>query len=258
MENNFNFDAVEIPSDGKLYHLKKETINVNYLNGADEDILTSETLYKSGEFLDILLKKKINEAIDINDLIIGDRNAILIWLHATAYGKIYKTTINNPNFPYESIPIEVDLSKLKMKKLEEIPDEKGEILINFVPTLNTPQCKETIVGSNIKFKLWTIGDERNLNNQIRELSQNKKNTYIEDKTLKFKLQIQEIDGNRDKTFIDSKLRKISIEERVKLREIIQNIEPDIIMETEVQTPEGEFFRTNIPIDYEFFYPFFRV
>ncbi len=63
----------------------------------DENILTSPNLLQSGKFVDVLLKRKVrNSEIPVKDLLIGDRNAILIWLRATGYGEKYPVTIQTP------------------------------------------------------------------------------------------------------------------------------------------------------------------
>jgi hypothetical protein len=93
---NYNapFDVIPLPSKGKLYKSKKANIKLAYMTTADENILTSPNLLKSGEFLEILINRKILEPeLRYRDLLPGDRNAIMLWLRATAYGEMYPITI---------------------------------------------------------------------------------------------------------------------------------------------------------------------
>jgi len=113
---------------------------------ADENILTSPNLLESGEFLEILINRKILEPeLRYKDLHVGDRNAIMLWLRATAYGEMYPVTLfDENNNPFET---EINLNDLKTKKLGAEPDEEGLFFYQF------PLCK-----ASVKFKLLTCGD----------------------------------------------------------------------------------------------------
>ena len=60
---NYNapFDVIPLPSKGKLYKNKKPNVKVAYMTTADENILTSPNLLQSGEFLEVLMNRKILE-----------------------------------------------------------------------------------------------------------------------------------------------------------------------------------------------------
>ena len=125
MENQANteptfevpYDVIELPSKGKLYLGNKSTVKVEYLTATDENILTSPNLLQSGKVIDYLLEQKIKDK-DINskDLLIGDRNAIMIFLRATGYGEMYPVNLTDPNTG-EEFEYEINLSELKTKEL---------------------------------------------------------------------------------------------------------------------------------------------
>jgi hypothetical protein len=143
---NQPYDVIPLPSEGKLYKNKKEKIKVAYLTAADENLLTSPNLLGSDDFLEILINRKLLEYdLRYKDLLPGDRDAIMIWLRSTGYGEMYPVTVLDENdVPFET---EIDLSTLKVKNLNVLPDEDG--LFTFV----LPVSK-----SVIKFKLLTMGE----------------------------------------------------------------------------------------------------
>ena len=121
---NQPYDLIPLPSEGKLYSNNKKAVKVAYLTTADENILTSPNLVESGDFLEILINRKLLEpSLRYKDLLPGDRNAIMIWLRATGYGEMYPITIyDNDGEPFDT---EINLSTLKTIKLTAEPDEDG-------------------------------------------------------------------------------------------------------------------------------------
>jgi hypothetical protein len=123
---NYNspFDVIPLPSQGKTYRNKKQNIRVGYMTTADENILSSPNLLQSGEFLSILINRKILEPeLRYKDLLVGDRNAIMIWLRATGYGEMYPVTLLDENGdPFDT---ELNLNDLKTINLGAEPDEDG-------------------------------------------------------------------------------------------------------------------------------------
>ncbi len=136
------FDMISLPSKGILYPDCGETIKVEYMTAEDENILTSPNLLQSGKVLDVLLDRKVKEkGLSAKDLLLGDRNAIMVFLRATSYGEMYPVKLTDPQ-TQEEFETEVDLSTLKTKELGATPDENG----NF--TFELKRSKK-----NIKFSL---------------------------------------------------------------------------------------------------------
>jgi len=236
------FDEIELPSKGLLYPNKQSKVKVEYMTASDENILTSQNLIKNGRVLDVLLERKIKDkTLPLSNLLVGDRNAIMIWLRATGYGEMYPVKLTDPDTGIE-FDYEVNLSQLKTKELTVEPDEKG--LFSF----ELPKTKK-----KIKFKLLTVADE----NDIIKTSDARQKAYKDgiNTTLTYRLfkQIKEIDGNTDPNFIQKFIENMPILDSLEFRRYSDEIEPGIDMTMEVEGPAGN-FRTPITIGLNFFWP----
>ena len=124
-ENKFKFptEVVELPSKGLPYPesspLAKGEITIKLMTAKEEDILTSPNLVKKGIHLDKLLESVVVEpGVNVHDLLIGDKNAILISSRVLAFGPEYEVTINDPN-ENEPVKVVVDLLKIQIKEIDE-------------------------------------------------------------------------------------------------------------------------------------------
>jgi hypothetical protein len=243
---NTSYDLIPMPSEGKLYKNKKANFKVSYLTTADENILTSPNLLQSGEFLEILINRKLLEQdIRYKDLHIGDRNAIMLWLRATSYGEMYPVTLidDTTNQPFDT---EINLNDLKFKNLGAEPDAEG--YFDFYLT----QSK-----ANIKFKLLTVGDveeieELNAKDKENNLPVNNVTTYTLER------QIVEVNGVRDRNYIREFVQNIRISDSKKLKEYINQIDCGVDLEIEVSTPGGGTMKTFLPLNVSFFWPDFNL
>ena len=145
-----NYDTVSLPSNGECYKNKTKEIKVSHLVAYDENLIMSPSLYQNGTFLDHILKNKILDDINPDDLIQGDRDAIIIWLRAGAYGNEYpiRMTDDKTGKEFETV---VDLSQLKFKKFNLKGDEDGYF------DFTLPVSKDII-----KFRFLTNGDAKKL------------------------------------------------------------------------------------------------
>lgn len=257
MENNVNngyssnpnfkgqqipFDIVKLPSEGKLYPNGLSSVEVEYVTAEDENILTSPNLIKSGKVLDILMDKKIKtKDIQTKSLLIGDRNAIMIFLRQTAYGDEYQVTITDPNTgeDFEAI---VDLRKLKSKALGAIPNEDMEF------SFYLPRAKK-----NVTFRLLT-GEDEDIITQIAESKKNRSTGVAPYVTTRLTTQIMSIEGDKNKLAIEEFVRLMSPMDSLALRNYIDSIEPGISMKYEFTSPSSNKFEATVPIDATFFWP----
>ena len=150
------YDIIPLPSKGECYPHKKGNIPVAYLTAADENLITSRNMYERGSMIDIILERKIlDKSIRVKDLCKGDRDAIAIWLRATAYGSDYPIVANYKDEEIQSV---IDLSNVKFLDFNLKGDENGWF------------DYKTDSGDLIKFKILTYGEEADLvkNNMLVE------------------------------------------------------------------------------------------
>jgi len=244
---NYNapFDVIPLPSKGKLYRNKKANIRLAYMTTADENILTSPNLLESGEFLEIIINRKILEPdLRYKDLTVGDRNAIMIWLRATAYGEMYPVTLLDENeVPFDT---DINLNELKNIELGAEPDSDGYF-----------DFKLPISKLDIKFRMLTVGDVDVLEELVEKDKLNKvpvNNTS----TYRMERQLVEVNGNRDKNYLKDFSNSMRIGDARALNDYIEKIESGIDLNIEVTTPGGGSIATFLPLNISFFWPNFRV
>tara|TARA_R110000824_G_scaffold1643_3_gene8121 strand:+ start:5749 stop:6597 length:849 start_codon:yes stop_codon:yes gene_type:complete len=122
--NTLNFvvptDFVELPSKGAFYPKEhplhgQECIEVRQMTAKDEDILTSRALLQKGIAVERLLQNLIiNKDINVSELLVGDKNAIMIATRASAYGSSYETKVQCP-YCNSVNDHEFDLEQIKSK-----------------------------------------------------------------------------------------------------------------------------------------------
>ena len=235
-------ETVTLPSKGLLYSetspLAKGEIEMRYMTAAHEDILTNSNYIRQGTVIDKLLKALIVTDIDYNELLVGDKNAIMVAARILGYGKDYTFTYNNNE-------TSVDLSTLEDKIVDESLFNHGINEFNYT----LPNS-----SNNITFKLLTHGDEQKIEAEIKGLQKINPNITT-DVTTRLKHIITSVEGKRDqkdiREFIDNYL--IAKDARA-LREYYNQISPDINLvfkpEDDSYTGEG----ISIPISLNFFWP----
>jgi hypothetical protein len=242
---NTAFDVIPLPSKGKVYDNIKPSIKVSYMTTADENILTSPKLLQSGQFLEILINRKVLEPqLRYKNLLVGDRNAVMIWLRATAYGEMYPVTLFDENdMPFDT---EINLNELKIKELSVEPDSEGLFDFTF-----------PISKNHIKFRLMTCG----MNDEIEEILEKEKEDGIpvnNSSTYTMEKMIVEVNGNRDRNIIRDFVNTIRISDSKSFNDYVASIDCGVDMNIEVGTPGGGSIKTFLPLNLNFFWPDFKV
>jgi hypothetical protein len=235
-------EQVTLPSKGLLYPkespLSKGEIEMKYMTAREEDILTNANYLRNGTVIDKLLQSMIISPIDYNDLLVGDKNAILIAARILGYGKDYSVI-------YNGVETVVDLTQLSEKTVDESLFKGG--INEFTFTL--PKSENTVT-----FKLLTHGDDQKIDAEIKGLQKVNPNSST-DLTTRMKYIITSINGDRDikliRDFVDNAL--LAPDARA-LRQYYNQVSPDINMKyipsNEDYVGEG----VELPISFNFFWP----
>ena len=241
MDNKFKMptEIVELPSQGLIYPesspLSSGKIEMKYMTAREEDILTNQNYINKGTVLDELVKSLIVSDVNYEDLIIGDKNAILVAARILGYGSEYK-------FNWGGEEQNVDLSTLENKVIDPKLFKKGQNEFNFT----LPHS-----GIEITFKLLTGKDEKKINAEIEGLKKINKNSSAELST-RMKYTITSVGGNREikdvREFVDNMF--LARDSRA-LREYVKEVQPDVDL---TFFPEGRTNKVDIPIGLNFFWP----
>lgn len=251
---NYDFptEVITLPSRGLIYPesnpLSKGSVQIKYMTAREEDILSSQNLIKKGVVLDKLFESVVVEPnVNVGDISIGDKNAILLATRILGYGADYNVEVTDP-FTYETQKVTIDLAKVQTKEIDESILNR-ENRYDFV----LPTSKK-----KIKFKLLTHKDEVDINAEIQALNRLVKgdNSVSQDVSTRLRYMIQEIDGNTDRGFINNFVKNNLLARDSKaLREYVKTISPDLNLKYEFTSDiTGDSEALDIPFGVGFFYP----
>ena len=249
-------ELVPLPSKGRVYpeghslH-NAEFVEIRHMTARDEDILTTRSFIRRGNVIDVLIKNcLVNKKIDVKDLLVGDRNAIMVTLRITGFGPQYVAKVTHP-VSNEEFEHTFQLDGLPVKELGANPITAGENLFD----LKLPK-------SNVKilFRLLTGADEDVVNRQIeaqRKHLQGGVDTLVTSRLKQQILRLEDQAGNstEDRGVISQFVDNMSSFDSEAFRDYVDKIEPDVDMRQEVTCPvTGEVGEVEIPIGIEFFWP----
>tara|TARA_Y100000031_G_scaffold5632_1_gene6864 strand:- start:203 stop:982 length:780 start_codon:yes stop_codon:yes gene_type:complete len=251
-KRRFPTEVVDLPSKGLLYSkdspLAGGTIELKYMTAKEEDILTSRNLIQKGIVLDKLLESVIvDESVSLNDLLLGDKNAIMIATRVLGYGKDYTVQLTDPSTG-EKQEETFDLTKVGDKKVDKKLFKGGKNEFEF----ELPSSKIKIL-----FRLLTHKEEKEIEAELKALRKFTKESGISSEiTTRLKKAILSVGGDtslkRINEFVDGELLS---RDSFAFREYLQEITPDIDMSfTFISEQTGEDTTMDIPLDVEFFWP----
>ena len=244
-ENKFKVptETVELPSKGVLYPevspLSSGKIEMKYMTAREEDILTNASYIKQGIVIDKLLQSLIVTKINYNDLLVGDKNALMIAARILAYGAKYE-------FEYDGVQQTIDLSSLNPKPLaQELQSSKGANVFSYT----LPDS-----GNNITFKLLTHGDEQKIDAEIKGLKKINKDAS-NDGVVRLCHIITSINGDSDqKSIRDFVNNYLLAKEARAFRQYYASISPDMDLTVSVTNSNGVEEDIDLPITLNFFWP----
>lgn len=241
-------ETIELPSEGKIYDLANPlsagTVEMKYMTAREEDILTNVNLLRQGTAIEKMLQSLIKSPIQYDELILGDRNALLIAARILAYGSAYSFEYTDAENGDNKEIINIDLQTLSNKKVDfSLFKNKNEFVFEL------PMSKNTVT-----FKLLTVGDEKKIDQEIKGF---KKATNIQagELTTRLKHQITSVNGDYEqkaiRDFVDNYLLA---KDSNALRSYIASISPDIDLKINFTLSTGREIEQGLPLTAEFFFP----
>ena len=239
----FPTEMVDLPSKGYFYAdghpLSSGKVEVKYMTAKEEDILTSQNLIQQGLVIDKLLESLIvDKSIKLDDMLIGDKNAIMVAARVLGYGKDYQ-------FTYDGEEQSVDLSTLDSVQLDFSKFIRGRNEFNF----KLPNSEREVV-----FKLLNGGDEKNIEAEIKAKQKISKEESSE-LTTRLKKMILSVDGKSEKSHINNFVdNEFLSRDSLAFRQYLSSITPDVDMTTKVVDSTGKESEVTIPVTLRFFWP----
>jgi len=217
------------------------------MTAKEEDILASQNLIKKGVVLDKLFESVVVEpGLNIDDVYIGDKNAILLATRILGYGADYDVEISDP-FTGERQKTTIDLSKIQTKDIDYSKLNRQNRYKFSLPSN----------GKEIEFRLLNHKDEIEINKEVQALERlNKATSLASDVTTRFRYMITSVDGNSDRGFINRWVQNQFLARDTKaFRNFVKEISPDMDMRfVFVSEITGESEALDIPFGINFFYP----
>ena len=248
-DNTFPTEIITLPSGGKCYPstspLSNGTLEIKYMTAKEEEILTSQNLIKKGVVLDKLFESiVVDKNINIDDIILGDKNAIMLATRILGYGPEYKFEISTDDGDTEEVVI--DLGKVKTKEID----------ISKLNSENRYKFKTPSTGTELEFKILTHGDEKLIDSDVKAMQRLNKNGTSSELTTRYRYMITAVDGKSDtKTIVDFINNRFLTRDTRAFREYIKELTPDIKMEFEYTNPITEEMEVRpITMGVGFFWP----
>lgn len=268
------YDIIPLPSNGECYPHKKGRIPVAYLTASDENLIASPNMYRDGNLLDVILRRKIlDKSINVDELCSGDRDAIVLWLRATAYGDEFPIVATHPD-TRKQYNINVPLSSFKyydfnLKGNEngffEYKTERGDVLeFKFLTKTDEEELRKKIteqaIESNRLSALKSLTDMRESINGISEISEENRKNIDEDIeeileiigsdipttenltssiTDQMILHTVSVNGNSDPEYIKNYIENMRSMEAISYRKYFTENKPGVDFTIKVNVPESD-------------------
>lgn len=270
-----SFDVIPLPSNGECYKSKISTLPVGYLTAYDENVIINPNLYGLNLVIDTLLKLKVlDKTIDPNDLLEGDRDAIILFLRTTGYGNEYplRVTDNETGTEFKTV---IDLSKLHYKPFTLKGDENGwfdftlpvtkkevkfrflthrdNLALNKIEMNENPRLKKERLEEIINALSFMVDKEENVDKELKiNLKQSVNNlkkwldgmddidgkAYTNRVSNELEYSIMSINGNTDRNDIHEFVKNMPIKDSTELRLYINKNIPGIDYEMEIERPKS--------------------
>lgn len=255
MQQQYQLPTENVPlaSNGKVYPEQhplngKSSVEIRAMTARDEDILTSRALVKNGTVISQLLRSCLTDKrIDPGSMLSGDRNAVMVAIRITGYGREYEVEVGCPNPDCEEkSDFTFDLAQLPVNRLLLDPAEPGQNLFAYqLPS-----------GKQLLWRFMTGRDEEELTQS--QNARKKAKMQATDGglvTSRMTRMIVAIDGERDRNRIATIVPNLPAYDSRSFRQFVEEHEPGLEMLGMFTCPHcGESAEVDVPFGASFFWP----
>ncbi len=237
------YETIELPSKGLFYKNGLKELDVEYMTAKDEDLITTPSLIENGTAIPKLLKRKIKTpGVDPDDLLLGDRSAVILFLRTSSYGPDYTVEVYDPR-DEKTFKQKINLLDLNYKVTTEDPDEDG--LFSFLLPIRK---------KNIRFRLLTYREDNLLVEKAEAMKAEYNEEFSSYNTMRLKASIYSIDNKTDRTYISRFVDAMPAGDALAFRKKILDVSPDVDLKYRFKAPDGYQFDGYLSIGVDFFFP----
>ena len=237
---------VDLPSKGEHYPEGhplhgKDSVEIKFMTAKEEDILASQELIKKGVVLDRLIQSLIiDKRIKPDDMLLGDKTAIMYAARISAYGPEYNTKFFCRHCT-EAVQQVFNLEDIAIREpdLNDVVFENGHYV-----------CVLPVTGVRVALRLLTGRDEKEMTDFVR--NQNAETGALITQLMFMIHSINDIDA---KAQIYNFIQNMPMRDSKYLREVHSKISPtmDTTMKITCNNCSTE-QEVDLPMSVEFFWP----
>ena len=243
---------VSLPSGGKFYPEGHPLcgvgeIEVRHMTTAEEDILTSRVLLKKGTAIDKFLERLIQAPVHPNDLLLGDKSALIIQTRIDGYGPEYTTQVQCPACQAR-IKHTFDLMDYQLVEgadCTEFGDVTATDRSTFIISLEN--------GWEVEVKALNGHDEK----QMTKAMNQRQKAGLSEAGIQEQLRsmVVSVSGHTDKGTINKAIQHMTGKQSRKIRDIYSKIIPNIDLKQEITCHEClNTSEMEVPLTSDFFWP----
>ena len=251
-EVTYPTEVIELPSQGHFYPLEHPLssgkLELKMMTAKEEDILMSQNLIKKGIVLDKLLETLIvDKNIKLDDLLLADKNAILVAARRLAYGDGYGPVEVTCPKCREKNQVTFNLGEIKNEEFNFDNYTRGENSFEFV----LPYSKKTI-----QYKILTHKDEQQIENELKANNKILKGSSSNEVTARLRSMIISVDGNSDRNYVKKYVETEMVSrDALALRQYIKKNIPDVDLNFNFICGDcSHEERLGVPLTVQFFWP----
>jgi len=243
---------VELPSKGLSYPADHplhgvDQIEIRFMTAKEEDILTSEALLKKGIAVDRMIQSVIlDQRVKVDDLLIGDKNAILIAARVSGYGKDYEVNVACTTCGART-EYSFDLEQGTSYDGQDFEEYEVERTDRGTFIITTPTLK-----AQVEMRLMVGSDER----YLTQLGMNRKAKNLPSTATTDQLRrlIVSVNGNNDTAYRESFITNAPAMDTRYLRKAFRQITPNVDLTQDFTCSScGITNRMEVPMTAKFFW-----